>query len=584
MKKLALFLVVLGLVFGSVGFSYAWEFSMTGEFEWRYRYWGRIGGYDDLFGNMNAQNNSNALIGFAGPNYYRGYNPNDSTLNSGSNAGNVRIVRGGFSNSESDGFLNDQRMTFYPKLTVNQALHFLATVDLSGIRQKYNHRDVVTNGPLERYYEDRVSRNAFDTAMIPSISQFKLTAQVPWGILSLSTAKDFVFGTGALLGFNNRGSALVMIIPYGPFRIIPALWVARSYPVQEGYASYYPPDGLPSYTNNPDSATRNTAQAAGAITYSNGPVDIGWILVCQNYHVNNYVSSTIPGPKTRTDSQGTAWNYYGYDHSAVFNAFYFKYNNGRIFANAEYGFSQDDRYYIHAFPDYTERSYAFSEFGALMGPAKTSFMFAWSGGNALNKNNASKNYGGWAVNYQVMTPYQYLMFYTYGGGNDTPWVTAPNGVINPSAIGQNCDENGQMGDAYGLAVRMDYALASNLNIWGSYLWAHRVEQNGFYAGGKGTTATNGSTSIGQAQTWKRNNGFGPNPNPFVDDGYLGWEMGFGVDWKLLEHMTFRSRWAYWQPGPWFDQAYKVIGVGSNEALLQGRSSINAFEGTMEVSF
>ncbi len=55
MKKLALFLVVLGLVFGSVGFSYAWEFSMTGEFEWRYRYWGRIGGYDDLFGNMNAQ-------------------------------------------------------------------------------------------------------------------------------------------------------------------------------------------------------------------------------------------------------------------------------------------------------------------------------------------------------------------------------------------------------------------------------------------------------------------------------------------------------------------------------------------------
>ena len=211
-------------------------------------------------------------------------------------------------------------------------------------------------------------------------------------------------------------------------------------------------------------------------------------------------------------------------------------------------------------------------------------MFAWSGGNALNKNNVSKNYGGWAVNYQVMTPYQYLMFYTYGGGNDTPWVTAPNGVINPSAIGQNCDENGQMGDAYALAARLDYALASNLNIWGSYLWAHRVEQNGFYAGGKGTTATNGSTSIGQAQTWKRNNGFGPNPNPFVDDGYLGWEIGLGADWKLLEHMTFRSRWAYWQPGPWFDQAYKVIGVGSNEALLQGRSSINAFEGTMEISF
>ena len=305
MKKLWLFLLVFGLAFGSVGFSYAWEFSMTGEFEWRYRYWGRIGGYQDLFGNMNAQNNSNALIGFAGPNYYRGYNPNDSTLNSGSNASNVRIVRGGFSNSESDGFLNDQRMTFYPKLAVNQALHFLAMVDLAGIRQKYNHRDVVTNGPLERFYEDRVSRNAFDTAMIPSISQFKLTAQIPWGILSLSTAKDFVFGTGALLGLNNRGSALVMIIPYGPFRIIPALWVARNYPVQEGYASYYPPDGLPSYTTSPDSATKNTAQAAGAITYSSGPVDLGWILVYQKYHVNNYVSSQCPGTD---DKDGLAGN------------------------------------------------------------------------------------------------------------------------------------------------------------------------------------------------------------------------------------------------------------------------------------
>ena len=573
------------LVLFSASLCQAWEFSMTGEFEWRYRYWGRLGGQDDLFGNMDAQNNGGSSVGFAGPNYYRGYNPEPSSLNTGSNAGQVRIVRGGFSASESDGFLNDQRMTFYPKITINQAIHFMAIVDFAGIRQKFNHRDPVTNGPLERYYEDRVSRNAFDTAMIPSISQYKLTAQTPIGILSASAAKDFVFGTGALLGYNNRGSALVMIIPYGPFRIIPALWIARSFPAYEGYASFSPPDELPSYTNSPDSAVKNTFQGAFALNYSTGPLEMGWMFVYQRYHGNAALVASQPAPtRTRRDSQNTDWTYRGYDHSAIFNLFYFKYNNGRVFANAEYGFSQDDRYYLHAFPDYTERSYAFADAGVLAGPAKLAFMFGWSGGNALNKNNVTKNYGGWAINYQVMLPYQYLMFYTYGGGNDTPWVTSPTGTINPTAIGQVCDENGQMGDAYALAARLDYAVAANLNIWGSYLWAHRVEQSGFFAGGKGTTATNGSANAAAAQTWKQNNGFGANANPYVDDGYLGWEMGLGADWKLLEHMTFRSRWAYWQPGPWFDQAYKAVGRYSNEAFLQGRSAINAFEGTLEVSF
>ena len=583
MKRIILLFGLFVAITCVTGSSWAWEFSMTGEFEWRYRYWGRIGGYDDLFGNMNAQNEGGANVGFAGPNYYRGYNPDASNLNTGSNAREVRIVRGGFSTSESDGFLNDQRMTFYPKITVNQAIHFMAIMDFAGIRQKYNHRDLVTNGPLERYYEDRVSRNAFDTAMIPSISQYKLTAQTPIGILSISAAKDFVFGTGALLGYNNRGSALVLVIPYGPFRIIPALWIARSFPSYEGYASYYPPNELPQYTNSPDSAVKNTFQGACALTYSTGPLDMGWMILYQKYHGNGALVASQPS-QTRVDSQNTVWTYRGYDHSAVFNLFYVKYNNGRIFANAEYGFSQDDRYHIHAFPDYTERSYAFADAGILAGPAKLALMFGWSGGNALNKNNVTKNYGGWAINHQVMTPYQYLLFYTYAGGNDTPWVNTPNGLINPSAIAQVCDENGQMGDAYALAARLDYAVAANLNIWGSYLWAHRVEQNGFFAGGKGTTASNGSTNVAQAQTWKRNNGFGPNPNPFVDDGYLGWEMGLGVDWKLLEHMTFRSRWAYWKPGPWFDQAYKAVGRYSNEAFLQGKSAINAFEGTMEVSF
>ena len=84
-------------------------------------------------------------------------------------------------------------------------------------------------------------------------------------------------------------------------------------------------------------------------------------------------------------------------------------------------------------------------------------------------------------------------------------------------------------------------------------------------------------------------------NPYVDDNFLGWEAGCGIGWKLLENMTFSGRYAYWQPGPWFDQAYQVVGMSNgswsyiysgkrtgaaannNGAFMQGRSAIQAIE-------
>lgn len=571
-------------------FAYAWEFSMTGEFEWRYRYFGRIGGSRDLFGDMDIQNTtmSGQAIGFAGPNYYRGFDGAGSAaanrIDTGSNGGSVRIVKGGFSGSESDAFVNDQRFTLYPKIIINQALDFQAMIDFAGIRQKYDHLDVKTNGPLERWYEDRVSRNAFDTAMIPSINQLKLNAHTPWGLLSLGATKDYPFGTGALLARNTRASALVLVIPYGPFRIVPAFWLARSY-AQDGFSAYQADDQLPGASTNPDSATKNQLYMGPFITYAQGSIDLGWTPIYQLYHVNFANRGTTT---TRTSSQGIVYNVYGWDVDNLFNIFYGKYNNGRLFANLEYGFLHSNTHFLGAFPAYGEYSYGFAETGFLAGPAKLSFLFAWSGGDALNDNNVTKATSGLAINYQSMLPYQYLMFYTYGGGNDAPW----HGAHSSSTAFTN-DENGQMSDAYALAVRLDYAVAANLNIWGSYLWAHRVEQNGFYAGWKNyaggdaypsaTYPTPQAKAIA-AQAWKAASGFGANANPYVDDGHIGWEINVGVDWKLLEGLTFRSRYAYWQPGAWFDQAYQAVGPAGNGGYLAGKSAINAFEGSVEVNF
>lgn len=576
MGKRFLFVLIALLTFTQ--FANAWEFSMTGEFEWRYRYFGRANGSRDLFGDMNVQNTSNTgtPIGFAGPNYYRGFNGAGSAaadrIDTGSNGATVRIVRGGFSGTESDAFVNDQRFTIYPKIVVNKAIDFTAQIDFAGTRQKYDHLDVKTNGPLERWYEDRVSRNAYDTAMLPSINQLKLTGHLPWGTLSLGATKDYPFGTGALFARNTRASAFVLVIPYGPFRIVPAFWLARSY-AQDGFAAYQADDQLPATTTNPDSATKNTFYFGPFITYSNGPIDFGWTPIWQKYHVN---AAQPGGTGTRTSSQGEIFTYRGFDHTFFLNVLYLKYNNGRLAANFEYGFSQDDRYYLGAFPAYTERSYGIAEGSVMAGPAKVSLLFAWAGGNARNDGNVTKDHHGVAINYQAMLPYQYLMFYTYGGGNDAPWHS---GLAH---LGFTNDENGQMSDAYSLAARLDYAVAANLNIWGSYLWAHRVEQNGYLAGFKSSTGADGNTTVAQAQAWKLANGLGD--NPYIDDGHIGWELGLGVDWKLLEGLNFRSRYAYWQPGKWFDQAYQAVGLFSNSAYLSDKSAIQAFEGSVEVQF
>ena len=71
--------------------------------------------------------------------------------------------------------------------------------------------------PFERYYSDRTSLNAFDTASIISVEQWKTLVRMPWGILSLGM-KDFPVGTGATLAKNTRASAFLLVIPYGPLQ------------------------------------------------------------------------------------------------------------------------------------------------------------------------------------------------------------------------------------------------------------------------------------------------------------------------------------------------------------------------------
>lgn len=518
-------------------------------------------------------------------------------------------------------------MTMAPEIRINNAMRLRGMVDLAGIRQKYNHRDFQTNGPMDRWYQDRVSQNAFDTAMIPSINKWWFTAQMPWGVMVVG-ARDFAWGTGILAGENTRNDSLLFVLPYGPFRFIPQIWLANNPDGFSAFTPYHqvvqqsvfsaPSPTSPSSYPNCDGGLHYPLWWAFNMTYDSGPVTLGWGYIGRFLHSNqanlgaNGLAGIYPAYFNGPFNSPTIYQYGGLDQVTQVWTTFLKYNNGRFFGNFEYNWATQDNYhtgtgqtlsfpgaqYSGAPPIYIEAAQAFAEFGALCGPAKLAFLFAWSSGASLNNGNPTKIYTGIAINSQTTDPYNYLMFHTYGGGNDAPW----------SGLTFTKEENGQISDAWALAARLDYAVAANLNIWGSYMWANRVEKNGWLAGQKdyngnpavGTTFFPYAWGAQDAVNWKLSAmpGSGGNMNPYVDDCYLGWEGQLGVDWKLLENMTVCSRYAYWQPGPWFDQAYQVVGLNKSGGVapsgalpyaplggfMQGRSAIQAFSSSILIDF
>jgi hypothetical protein len=429
--------------------------------------------------------------------------------------------------------------------------------------------------PYERYYMSQTSDSALSTAALFSIEQIKAVISTPIGFVSVGT-KDFPIGTGATFARNTREECIYFLAPNGPlthsFLIFPAE-PSRRGDILTGLTGFYA---------IPDSGLKANYYIGLITQYDSGTGELGVGLFKERAHLSKGYA-TVRSNLDHDFLQGLAWG---------------KFNNGRIFLNAEYSWTDASLRRSHrddpgSVPKQSFEGYhCFSELGFFVGPLKTTFMWAQSSGPVLTGRsdappdtypNPTKVYVPLNVNYQALEPYDYLMFQGYGGGN-----AFARGSIHYTPM--NADGTGEMGDAYAFGGRVDYAVAANLNVWGSYLWAHRLERHGFYAGQAGSVITDskdfldngtGDFTPAAAQLWKSRNGFGSHANPFPDNGFLGWEMGAGINWQLLEGVTLRMRYAYWQPGPWFDQAYKAF-TGSfwgvkGEGLLVERSAIHALE-------
>jgi len=487
-------------------------------------------------------------VGFAGPNIWLNgavaATPNDRAVTAG-----VQITRGGFSSWGSDAFYNDSKLTLNPSISLNPAVRVHGVFTMGGYRNKYFQQIIAPLGfpsapPFERYYMSQVSMNAYDTASVVSAEQFRATIQIPWGILSVGV-KDFPFGTGATLGYNTRSETLLLVVPYGPFRFMPAVWPGRN----AGLLG-----STESWLTSPDGARKNNVFSGFFATFEGGNIDLGAGLIYRLYH----------------GMQGNEG--INLDLDELVQLAYFKFSNGFVFANGEYAWLNRNIHFIGALPAFHEAYHAFAEGGIIAGPSKLSLIYAQSSGFVLNNPNPTKIYMPWPVNYQALEPYEWLMFRTYGGGNNTY-----DGIFVS-------DGNGMLGDAYSLGARIDYAVASNLNLWCSYIRAHRLEKAGVLAGSNNALLNLGSLTAAGAPFKALYGG----SNPYVEDDFVGWEANAGINWKLLEGFTFNARYAYWQPGDWFDWAYQAVTIRDtalvNDGRLKGRDAIQAVEGNMVLEF
>jgi hypothetical protein len=578
---------------------------MKGELVFRTRYYAREG-HRDLFGNDAFEDVSkNGFIGFSGPSYYmRGARLPIAAANAVESG--LEITRGGFSRYRYLARFSDVRLTLYPALNINKAVSVLAAINFGGFRNRFarSRHDgtfALVNGgtsvmftnlmpgvpPYERYFMLGSGDGAYNTASLMSVEQLKGIVVFPivtWAV----GIKNFPIGTGATYARNTREESVYAVVPYGPLSFHAYYFLTP--PTGERFPNeFFRFLDIPGRWSVSGDSTLQSQAFMGLVTqYHSGNIELG---LGGFYHEDRIEWQALGRDAIswfQQWRQGLAW---------------VKYNNGRFFMNGETAVEIADLKGdgivggVSLAPKYDLFGYhAFVETGVVIGPMKLSLMWARSSGRSLTTQDTLRTRSHVVpINYQALEPYNYLMFMTYAGGNNQ----------------FNRDGTGEMGDAITYAFRLDHALAANLNLFAAYIWAHRLEKNGYFAGAFGTAdefrlagippgtdgmpihygyGTPGSTTGADAQVWKSQNTGVPAAglNPFVDNGFIGWEVNLGTSWRLLESVTWNAIVARWQPGEWFDQAYRVFsatpqGLVGN-GLMNGRDPIYAFYMDMTLDF
>jgi hypothetical protein len=512
----------------------AWELKLTGSLNWYYEYFNQMGS-QGFFGPYNIDNGAGTATGnlnfwWEGPHIAQ-------NLATGASAGGVYLY-----------------VIMDPVLTINPAINL-----------KARYRLGQWNNPMTGYYNTWDAPGAFNGFSEGQWTMFWAEVSLPWGTLGVGK-RPWIFGNGLQYdGMDGLTTESVVLSgPYGPLDI-----GIGFYPHRPVHTTGGPPFGFDpgfvvdpydlvaaQYFNIGDKSGSHIGDILGFVVYNNGPLQAGILAAFANYHIGpeaplTAVAVAAPPPPPPPATALPLAQESQYTHGTVFA----KYNNGRFFFNAEAAWLYwTDRLsgagilpgvitaagFVPT-PRYTEQWRVMAESGVLCGPAKLSFLSVWSpgpdrrAGALIDRQSAAfvwhPTFDTFLANYDVFRPYSYLLSYVYGSGFNA----------------YDLSNDGYMRDSWVLATRFDYAVAANLNLFGTFMWAERTS-NGYGWGCISPAfpaAPTGNVAFAI-------NGAAGSPN--IPDRALGWEVDAGFSWKLLEGFTTNFTIAYWAPGKWFNYA------------------------------
>jgi hypothetical protein len=531
-------IVLVGCLCFSILPAQAWEFELAGSFNWTYEWYSQQGA-KGFFGPYNVDNGGTSRA--ANLNFWNG-GQFDTNITTSAQA--------------KWSYFN---VVFEPTIKINPAINI-----------KGRYRLGTYGDPAASDYH---TQDAPGTSFAFSEGQWTLfwvTAQTPIGVFGIGK-RPWTFGNALQYDGDDAASteSLALTAPYGPFDIGIAFYPYRfagSSSIREvvdnrvalgdNFNPYtiavYPgqPNGVNpprQYFSRADGSGSFSKDLLAYIVYHGGPLRAGVLGSYGAYHIG-------PEAELIDPANPPAFPLVAQDTELTHGTAFVKYNNGRFFFNAEAAWVYwTDRF--HSDPGlqmtppntlYVEQWRYMVEFGAMAGPAKVSLLHAWTpgpdrrAGIIIGNQPAAfvwhPDYDRLLGNFDVFRPYSYLFSYNYGCGLNA----------------YNLSGDGYLRDASVLAARLDYAVASNLNVYGTFFYANRTS-NGYSWGALGPNAGAGNF----ANTPDGNVSFNINRYPIspnIPDTALGYEIMAGCDWKLLEGWTAGVLVGYWQPGKWFNYA------------------------------
>ncbi|MEW6348571.1 MAG: hypothetical protein AB1646_05880 [Thermodesulfobacteriota bacterium] len=503
--------------------AYAWEFSMSGKGYFTYEYRSHLGskgffgpaGEDASLGTPSERPPAGS---YASANSWLGYEslagprtPLVGDIVTGSDAS--RSLFGAY---------------FLPKVQINQALSVTGRMRV---------------GPGQLLDETPGVDNEFADL---EWTLFWVTCRTPWGSVQWGK-KPLAMGCGLQFdGGNRTDDRLTIVCPYGPLKA--------------GIGVYPWRRGSRRYGNPSDRNAATEVDVLGFVEVDTGTMSGGLGGTFVKFHEGPEAAFSPDernGTPTRDVATTEGW-------------IFFKFNDGRFFCNTEADwYYRIDRFQrsangtLRGVPDTTDGSGSLFrprhleswryvvEIGAISGPAKLSLLYACLPGpdrrHGVLIDRQPYVQGPEVANTNLFRPYSEILNTRYGSGAGAGLAAAPDGRDCVSYNGE-----GYMSDAAVYALRCDYALAANLNLFGSCLYADRTS-HGYGWGFIAPTYVSLTAPVKVRARFSRKGSFAA-PAPAIPDKSLGWEFGAGLSWQLLDSWTLGFRSSYWQPGKWFNFA------------------------------